>query len=126
MASPKHGFRCKGPGCGKWIGDRRYVGPAGHAPQNLCYECWMLHWEWIEACAANGGLWTRIDEALWLFCHGLSLREVSVAVAVPYTTLRRWVKRLRQRPNLVPEWVVRLQQDYRDRLNNQRRQEVLG
>ena len=113
------GFRCKGPGCDEWIGDPRYVGPAGHAPQNLCFECWMAHWDRIEACAANGGQWTCLDEAIWMVCRGLSLAEAAEAVASHYTTLRRWIEKMRLRPELLPDWLIRMQEIRRARRDQQ-------
>ncbi len=104
------GFRCMGPGCGQWIGDPRYAGPVGHAPQNLCFECWMAHWDRIEARAANGGEWTHIDEAMWLICRGLTLAEAARVVDSHCTTLRRWIEKMRLRPELVPDWLIRMQE----------------
>ena len=104
------GFECKGPGCEQWIGDRRYVGPAGHAPQNLCFECWMVHWERIEACAANGGEWTCLDEAMWLFCRGYTLAQAAKAVATHHVTLRRWILKMCLKRELIPDWLIRMQE----------------
>ena len=117
--SRKSGFRCMGPGCGQWIGDMQYVGPVGHAPQNLCFECWMAHWDRIEARAVNGGDWTHLDEALWLVCRGLSLADAAGVIASSHhTTLQRWIDKMRLRPELVPDWLIRMQdirQTRRDR-----------
>jgi len=117
--SSEIGFRCKGPGCDEWIGDRLYVGPVGHAPQNLCFECWMAHWDRIEACAANGGEWTHLDEALWLVCRGLSLAEAAGVVDSHGTTLRRWIEKMRLRPELLPDWLIRIQEIRRARRDQQ-------
>ncbi|MCP4379694.1 MAG: hypothetical protein GY794_26435 [bacterium] len=103
------GFRCQGVGCGEWIDDVRYVGPAGHAPQNLCFECWMAHWEVVEARVINGGRWSYLDEALWLICRGLSVVQAADVINTHAKTLRRWIVKMRQRPELVPDWLIHMQ-----------------
>ena len=79
----------------------------------------MAHWDRIEACAANGGEWTHLDEALWLVCHGLSLAEAAEAVASHKATLRRWVEKMRLRPELLPDWLIRMQEIRRARRDQQ-------
>lgn len=69
----------------------------------------MAHWDRIEARAANGGDWTHLDEAMWLVCRGLSLAEAAVVVDLHGMTLRRWIVRMRFRPELVPDWLIRVQ-----------------
>ena len=117
--SSEVGFRCMGPGCDDWIGDPQYVGPVGHAPQNLCFECWMAHWDKIEARAANGGDWTHIDEAMWLVCRGLTVAEAAGVLASHQMTLRRWIEKMRFRPELVPDWLIRMQELRRARRDQQ-------
>jgi hypothetical protein len=103
------GFRCAGPGCEQWIGDPDYSGPLGHAPQNLCFECWMAYWDKIEALAVNGGHWTRLDEALWLFCRGMTFAEAAEAIATHQTTLQRWIAKIRCGREIPPVWLIHLQ-----------------
>jgi hypothetical protein len=118
------GFRCKGVGCGEWISDVRYVGPVGHAPQNLCFECWMAHWDVVEARATNGGRWTHLDEALWLVCRGLSLSQAADVIGSHATTLRRWIVKMRQRPELLPDWLIHMQETRESRRKQQESQEI--
>jgi hypothetical protein len=113
------GFWCTGPGCGQWISDVRYVGPRGHAPGNLCFECWMAQWEKIEARAANAGAWTRLDEALWLLCHGVSFDEAAGAIGSCRSALRLRIERMRWRPELTPGWLPDIHRVCRDKQNLQ-------
>ena len=113
------GFRCQGPGCGEWIGDVRYVGPPGHAPGNLCFECWMAHWEKVEARAANGGVWTGLDEALWLACHGLNLADAASAIGSSRVVLKMRIDRMRRREELMPDWIGNIRRVCRDKQNFQ-------
>ena len=106
-----------GPGCGQWIGDLRYVGPVGHAPQNLCFECWMAHWSKLEARAVNGGRWTRLDEALWLVCGGLSLTEAAGMIDSSCTALRLRINEIRRRPELTPDWLEHIRRTDRSNQN---------
>jgi len=101
------------------MGDPHYVGPIGHAPQNLCLDCWMAHWDIIEARAANGGEWTHLDEALWLVCRGLNMSEAAAVIGAHRNTLRRWIIAMRRRPETVPDWLLRAQEEqkYRDMQN---------
>ncbi|MDP6635995.1 MAG: hypothetical protein QGG42_13940 [Phycisphaerae bacterium] len=117
--SSKIGFRCMGPECGQWIGDLRYAGPIGHAPQNLCFECWMAHWEEIEVRAVNGGRWTYLDEAMWLVCRGLTLAQAADIVASNRMALRRWIGKMRRRPELVPDWLIHMQEIRSQRCDQQ-------
>jgi len=117
-------FRCAGSGCGEEIGDPQYVGPAGHAPQNLCFECWSAHWDRVEARAANGGGWTHLDEALWLICRGLTFSQAAEVIASNPKALGRWIDRMRTRPALVPDWLIRMNQARRQR-REQQHQEIL-
>jgi len=106
IVDSKIGFSCPGSRCGDWIGDPHYVGPAGHAPQNLCLDCWAAHWDVIEARAINGGEWTHLDEALWLVCRGLSLGEAADVLGAHRNTLWRWIVEMRRRPETVPDWLL--------------------
>jgi len=77
----------------------------------------MAHWEKIEACAANGGAWNNLDEAMWLLCRGRSLAEAAEAVTSHYTTLRRWIAKMRLQPELLPDWLIRMQEIRQGRSN---------
>ena len=113
------GFQCAGPGCGQYIGDRHYVGPIGHAPQNLCFECWLAHWDRVEARAANGGRWTHLDEALWLVCRGLSMSQAADVVALSTRALGRWIEKMRRRPGLTPDWLIHMNEARQQRRDRQ-------
>jgi len=70
----------------------------------------MAHWDKVSARAVNGGRWTYLDEALWLVCRGLTLARAAEMVALHPCTLRRWIAKMRTRPELVPDWLVQSQE----------------
>jgi len=80
----------------------------------------MAHWDVIEARAANGGRWTHLDEALWLVCRGLNLAQAAAVIDSHGTTLRRWIEKMRAGPELVPDWLIRIQEIRRARRETQR------
>ena len=98
-------FRC--PKCERSYGDPLYHGPIGHAPQNLCLDCWADDWSEIEARMVNGGEWSVLDSLLWLICYGLSRRQVGFVMKIHRNTLHNWLIHLRRNPHEIPEWLVR-------------------
>lgn len=86
-------------------GDGLYHGPAGHAPQNLCLDCWADEWAVMEVRMLNGGQWTALDSALWLVCCGLTRQQAASVLGLHRNTLRNWLVRLRKHPGRIPEWL---------------------
>lgn len=97
-------FRC--PNCGREYGDPLYHGPAGHAPQQLCFDCWASEWGTITAAIARGRDWRPLDAALFLLCQGFSRQEAANLIGVCRKTLYCWIRGLRRRPELAPDWLV--------------------
>jgi hypothetical protein len=80
----------------------------------------LAHWDRVEARAVNGGHWTHLDEALWLVCRGLTLYQAASIVAANSRTLGRWIRKMRLRPELTPDWLIHmndLRQQRRDQQN---------
>ncbi len=94
------------PNCKRSYGDPQYHGPAGHAPQNLCLDCWSNEWALMEARMLNGGGWSVLDSALWLICWGATRQRAAAAVGLHRNTLRNWILNLRKNPNLIPDWLL--------------------
>ena len=91
--------------CHRSYGDLHYHGPAGHAPQNLCLDCWAAEWDLIEARMLNGGNWTVLDSALWLVCSGFTRQQAATIVGVARRKLYRWIRALKSDPRKVPQWL---------------------
>lgn len=102
------GFRCCNPSCRQWVSDQAYCGPVGHAPQNLCLECWLVHWEIVEKRACNGGCWTRMDQVLWLVCSGVERRQAARLVGKHCDYIKACFERLRRSPRKLPQWLVQV------------------
>jgi hypothetical protein len=79
----------------------------------------MAHWEEIEVRAVNGGRWTYLDEAMWLVCRGLTLAQAADIVASNRMALRRWIGKMRRRPELVPDWLIHMQEIRSQRCDQQ-------
>ena len=92
--------------CGRSYGDRLYHGPLGHAPQNLCLDCWANEWGRMEARMLNGGQWTSLDSALWLVCCGLTRQQAASVLGLHRNTLHNWFLQLRKHPERIPRWLV--------------------
>ncbi|HUU58025.1 MAG TPA: hypothetical protein VMZ50_00665 [Phycisphaerae bacterium] len=84
--SRKVAFVCRR--CGEHVGDSLYVGPWGHAPQNVCFTCWVNTFEEFRAS------WPREVIALWLIANGYTRTEAARKVGVSGRTLRLWQVRL--------------------------------
>ena len=95
------------PACQRSYGDPHYHGPAGHAPRNLCFDCWAAEWDLIAARMLNGGNWTVLDAALWLVCSGFTRQQAATIVGVARRTLYRWIRALKTNPRKVPQWLQR-------------------
>ncbi len=97
-------FRC--PRCGQEFGDPMYHGPAGHAPQTLCFDCWASEWGQMQMVMARGGRWETFDAALFLLCQGFTHQEAADALGVCRDTVCNWIRMLRRRPDLTPDWLL--------------------
>lgn len=96
-------FRC--PSCGQRYGDPLYHGPVGHAPQNLCLDCWVNEWAEIEARMLRGGDWSALDMALWLVCNGYTRSQAAEIIGVTARTIRRWFSCLQRSFREFPDWM---------------------
>jgi hypothetical protein len=108
------------PSCKTDQGDPLYHGPAGHAPQELCYDCWLAEWEIIVAELSRGGNWGQLDSALYLLCQGFSHGEASDIVGVCRKTLYAWIRAVRQHPETIPQWFLDLAEMRRELRSPQR------
>lgn len=97
-------FRC--PHCKSDYGDPLYHGPVGHAPQELCFDCWASEWGSMEVVIARGGSWQPLDAALFLLCQGFSHQEAANLIGVHRNTIFGWIRELRQHPGLTPRWLI--------------------
>jgi len=101
---PTGGFVC--PHCKRRYGDPLYHGPDGHAPQQMCFDCWASEWGMMDLVMRRGGNWEQLDAALFLLCQGFSHSEAAHVLGVGRKTVFNWVRRLRRRPDLAPEWLI--------------------
>lgn len=69
-----------------------YVGPWGHAPQNVCFACWLNAFEEYDA------VWPRELIAVWLISNGYTRAEAAKKVGVKRRTIRNWMVRLGKDP----------------------------
>ena len=97
-------FRC--PNCKQEYGDPLYHGPVGHAPQEMCFDCWASEWGAMAQVIARGRAWQPMDAALFLLCQGFSHREAADAIGIHRNTIFGWLRELRRRPHLTPEWLL--------------------
>ncbi|MGB2820024.1 MAG: helix-turn-helix domain-containing protein [Phycisphaerae bacterium] len=102
--TPSGRFTC--PNCKRVYGDPMYHGPIGHAPQELCFDCWASEWDAMTLVMSRGGNWQQLDAALFLICQGFTHKEAADAIGVCRNTVWSWVRTLRQRPGLAPEWLI--------------------
>lgn len=108
-ALPPPAFIC--PECGRPYGDALYHGPAGHAPPELCLDCWAWHWaRWEALMAAWCPSWKRLDVALWLLCQGDTHGEAAESVGRSPRTIRRWILRMRRGQIPTPGWLVQMRE----------------
>jgi len=94
------------PVCKSRYGDPLYHGPAGHAPQQMCFDCWASEWGSMIQVLARGGNWRQIDSALFLLCQGFSYQEAANLAGICRKTLHTWIRQARQRPEMAPEWLI--------------------
>ncbi len=97
-------FKC--PRCKREYGDPMYHGPIGHAPQQLCLDCWLDEWDTMSLVMTRGGNWEQLDAALFLLCRGFTHQEAANMIGVSRNTVCNYVRKLRQRPELTPEWLI--------------------
>lgn len=100
-------FRC--PHCRRVYGDGLYHGPAGHAPQVLCFDCWASAWGEYEQRIALGRSWRQLDAALFLICQGFTHAEAGRMLGLHYKTVENWVRGVRRRPSSLPDWLTDFQ-----------------
>jgi hypothetical protein len=98
------GFVC--PICKSRYGDPLYHGPAGHAPQQMCFDCWAGEWASMIQVLARGGDWRQIDSALFLLCQGFSHQEAGRLVGMRRNALQNWIRQARQKPCMIPDWLI--------------------
>ena len=98
------GFVC--PVCKSRYGDPLYHGPAGHAPQQMCFDCWASEWASMIQVLSRGGNWRQIDSALFLLCQGFSYQEAANLAGICRKTLHNWIRQARQRPEMAPDWLI--------------------
>ena len=92
---------CRGPkrSDGTRVLDALYRGPAGHAPQDECLECWL--YEWVASRRGEADLKT----VLLLLSDGRSVVEISQIIGRHKRTIFRWLAPLRL---LSPDEVSRM------------------
>ena len=73
--TPPGRFIC--PICKRSYGDPLYHGPTGHAPLQMCFDCWAGEWACMVQMVTRGGDWRKIDSALFLLCQGFSCTEAA-------------------------------------------------
>ena len=98
------GFVC--PKCKCWYGDPLYHGPVGHAPQELCFDCWASEWGEIALAIEREADWRSRDAALLLLCRGFTQQEAAAAIGAGRSTLYGWLQDLRRHPEQTPHWLA--------------------
>lgn len=102
--TPPGRFIC--PICKRSYGDPLYHGPAGHAPMQMCFDCWAGEWACMVQMVSRGGDWRKIDSALFLMCQGFSCTEAANLAGICRKTLHNWIRRARQHPEMAPDWLI--------------------
>lgn len=87
---PGEAFVCRR--CRAAVGDPMYTGPWGHAPQNVCLDCW------VNAFEDRPTRWPRQILALWLVANGHTQTEAARAVGASARTIRNWRVQLARNP----------------------------
>jgi hypothetical protein len=85
--------------CGEAIGDPMYRGPAGHAPADVCFTCW------VNAFEQPPWHWPREVLALWLLANGYNRRDAARLSGLARNTLWRTLGRLRKNSSELHEFV---------------------
>jgi hypothetical protein len=88
LTERKVAFRCVR--CGEAIGDPAYRGPCGHAPQSVCFTCW------VNAFEQPPWHWPREVLALWFLANGHSRSESARLAGMHRTMLWRVLGRARK------------------------------
>lgn len=86
----RSGFLCRR--CGERIGDAMYTGPAGHAPAEVCFTCW------VNAFEDRPKNWPRQVLALWLVANGYTQTQAARRVGASGRTVRQWRMKLAKDP----------------------------
>lgn len=92
---PQIAFECAR--CHTPIGDPLYHGPAGHAPRNLCYDCWCIHWSDVERKHLLGEDPSELERALWLVSQGFTQEEAADQLSRHRNTIGNWFRGLRKK-----------------------------
>lgn len=77
--------------CHEAQGDPLFTGPAGHAPSDICFHCWLAAWE-----DRHGTAWSPQITALWRLSCGDTLTLAAELAGVSRRTLYRWLCGWRQ------------------------------
>ena len=83
----KIAFICRA--CGEAIGDPAYCGPWGHAPQDVCFACWLNAFEQPPLH------WPRQILMLWFLSNGWTKAEAAQRCGVRARTVTRWLIAMR-------------------------------
>ena len=103
---PTPAFICQS--CLEPIGDPSYTGPIGHAPQNICFTCW------VNAFEQPPKDWPKDILALWYMSQGWTQAQAAEMTELTVEQLRwrrRWLKKNISRfpgitPTLLPNWTL--------------------
>jgi len=95
------------PCCKQAFGDPMYHGPVGHAPQELCFDCWASEWGQMGQVISRGGNWQPMDAALFLLCQGFSHQQAADMIGANRSTVFRWIREIRRCPALMPDWMFK-------------------
>ncbi len=110
--------------CGRDYGDAMYTGPSGHAPENLCLDCWSWQWQQMLLQMRRGKNWTDIDTAIALLCRGYSYSQVGEIIGRSRRTLHNWITAIRQGRLAVPRWVEILWEKHNQKQHSIRRDSI--
>lgn len=97
-------FKCSS--CGTAVGDGLYRREPG---DELCFDCWCDYWYGeILPRVLTGRDHTRLDQMMILLAMGYNKAEAAKALDVSRRTVSRWVLRVRDNPDLLPDWMESL------------------
>ena len=99
---PCHG--CNGPQRSDLtiVADPLYHGPQGHAPGNLCFDCWTAAWTEAESRMASGGQWQACLYTAFLVAAGHTRTEAAEMAGIHRNTFYRWRLKIQAYPQLIP------------------------
>ncbi len=84
--------KCGGPyrSDGSIVDDPLYRGPVGHAPPDICAECWES-----DKRAIRSGQWRKKIRAMQFIADGCTQVETAKLMRVCERTIRNWKKELK-------------------------------